>query len=269
MTAGRVVMSRRVEEYRGVTVSGVGISSCVAGEGSSAAGCIVNACGVAQKRLITDGRVIVAGCDVIEERLEPDSGVAGVASGVQRSVTHTRLPDRKLKHPNSRRPLWPGRALWPGRSWRSLRPLWSLWPLRPSRPRVTLRSLRPLRPSRSLRTGRPRITLRPRRSGRETAHGSHPKLASSGIHQHRLDRRSRIHADNPSKKRRHMHSWIPYANRARFARHPPVANVNVVIARGKIAPRIVSQGNVAVAGGVVGKGKRPGSGVADPGRVVQ
>src|SRR5581483_11454492 len=159
MTAGRVVMSRRVEEYRRVTVSGVGISSCVAEEGSSAAGCIVNACGVAQKRLITDGRVIVAGCDVIEERLEADSGVARVASGVQRSVTHTRLPDRKLKHPNSRRPLWPGWPRWPGRS------------------RITLRPLRPLRPSRSLRTGWPRITLRPRRSGRETAHSSHPKLA--------------------------------------------------------------------------------------------
>ncbi len=66
-----------------------------------------------------------------------------------------------------------------------------------------------------------------------------------------------------------MHRRIPYANRSRFARDPPVANVNVVIARGKIAPRIISQGNVAVAGGVVGKGKRPGSGVADPGGVVQ
>src|SRR5579885_93710 len=155
MTAGRVVMSRRVEEYRRVTVSGVGISSCVAEEGSSAAGCIVNACGVAQKRLITDGRVIVAGCDVIEERLEADSGVARVASGVQRSVTHTRLPDRKLKHPNSRRPLGPG---WAGGSGWSLRPLWSLWPLRslgPGRSRITLRPLRPLRPSRSLRTGWP------------------------------------------------------------------------------------------------------------------
>src|SRR5581483_3617815 len=82
--------------------------------------CCVDATGgVAQKCLITDGRVSVAGCGVIEERLEPDSGVARVASGVQRPVTHTRLLDSKLKHPNSSRPLWPG---------------WALRPLRPGSP---------------------------------------------------------------------------------------------------------------------------------------
>ena len=114
--------------------------------------------------------------------MEPNSSVGRVASSAERPVPHTGLLDSKLEHTDARRPLRTLRSLWALRSGITLWSLRTLWPLWPSRPSWSLWSRRALWPSRPLRPLRPGRALRPGRSGRETAHSSHPKLASSRIH---------------------------------------------------------------------------------------
>jgi hypothetical protein len=48
-----------------------------------------------------------------------------------------------------------------------------------------------------------------------------------------------------------VNSLVAYPNRARLTGHTAVADVNVVIARGQVNTSLLSNGNVANAGGIV------------------